>query len=89
MGNFSKNSVYFQKSKLYFLKSKPYFFENVRIPENRTLDNGFMETRDFACEAPREGAVKDLLHTETRMDSGMWRGEGLFSFFSVERENRW
>ena len=45
--------------------------ENVRIPEIRTLDNGFMETRDFACEAPREGAVKDLLHTETRMDSGM------------------
>ena len=37
MGNFSKNSVYFQKSKLYFLKSKPYFFENVMILENESF----------------------------------------------------
>ena len=31
---------------------------------------------EMVCEASREGAVKDLLHPENRMDKGMWRGEG-------------
>ena len=37
-----------------------------------------VKRQEIACEAFREGAVKDLLHPESRMDSGMWRGEGFW-----------
>ena len=35
-----------------------------------------VKRQEIACEASREGTVKDLLHPENRMDKGMWRGEG-------------
>ena len=47
MGDFPKNSAYFQKSKLYFLKSKPYFFENVMIWENLYLNDYLSHKPDF------------------------------------------
>ena len=47
MGDFPKNSAYFQKSKLYFLKSKPYFFENVMIRENLYLNDYLSHKPDF------------------------------------------
>ena len=42
-----------------------------------------VKRQEIACEAFREGAVKDLLHPESRMDSGMWRGEGFWGRFSM------
>ena len=71
MGDFFENSVYFEKSKLYFLKSKPYFFQSVLISEKFISETDERKKAGFACEASREGAVKDLLHPESRMESGM------------------